>query len=104
MISAFNAASISQSASAVSTLRQSQEATQPKAGAVDFSSVLQSVASSAVDTLRQGEAAAAQGILGTLPVQQVVDQVMAAERTLQATLAIRDKLVGAYTEISRMQI
>lgn len=54
--------------------------------------------------MRQGEAAALGGISGSLPLQTVVDRVMAAERTLQATLAVRDKAVTAYLEISRMQI
>lgn len=69
-----------------------------------FSSMLSTLAGSAVDTLKQGEAAALQGMQGTLPVQQVVDKVLTAERTLQTGLAIRDKLVGAFLEISRMQI
>jgi flagellar hook-basal body complex protein FliE len=76
----------------------------PEAAGQDFGSVLKSLVGGAVDTLKQGEAAAIQGIQGTMPVQQVVDQVMAAERTLQASLAIRDKLVSSFLEISRMQI
>jgi flagellar hook-basal body complex protein FliE len=34
----------------------------------------------------------------------VADAVMSAEQSLQAAVAIRDKLVQAYLEISRMQI
>lgn len=70
----------------------------------DFSSVLKSFASDAAQSVRQGEAAALAGIQGNLPLQTVVDQVLAAERTLQASLAVRDKLVTSYLEISRMQI
>lgn len=70
----------------------------------DFGSVLGDLAASAVDRLKHGEAAAIAGIQGTMPVQQVVEQVMEAERTLQASLAIRDKLVSSFLEISRMQI
>lgn len=69
-----------------------------------FSAALQNVVASAAATLRQGEAAAIGGIQGAVPVQQVVEQVLAAERTLQAAIAIRDKLTGAYLEINRMQI
>jgi flagellar hook-basal body complex protein FliE len=54
--------------------------------------------------VRSGEAAAVAGVQGSLPLQTVVERVMAAERTLQAALAVRDKAVGAYQEISRMQI
>lgn len=70
----------------------------------DFGSLLGQLASSTAGTLRQGEAAAIAGIEGSLPLQTVVDRMMAAERTLQAALAVRDKAVGAYQEISRMQI
>ena len=37
-------------------------------------------------------------------MQQVVEAVMSAEQTLQAAIAIRDKVVTAYLEISRMAI
>ena len=70
----------------------------------DFASVLKTYMGSAADTIRQGEAAAISGVQGTLPVQSVVEQVMAAERTLQAAIAVRDKLVSSYLEISRMQV
>lgn len=70
----------------------------------DFSSTLANVIGSAVDTLRQGEAAGIAGIQGQLSPLRVVEQVLAAERTLQAAIAVRDKLVGAYLEINRMQI
>lgn len=79
-------------------------AKQPMTDGGDFGSLLSSLAGSGLDTLKQGEAAALQGVQGTMPVQQVVDQVLAAERTLQAGLAIRDKLVTAFLDISRMQI
>ncbi|MBI2720110.1 MAG: flagellar hook-basal body complex protein FliE [Rhizobiales bacterium] len=69
-----------------------------------FGSVLASLVSQASDALKQGEAAGIAGMQGTMPIQQVVDQVLEAERTLQTTVAIRDKLVGALLEISRMQI
>ena len=35
---------------------------------------------------------------------EFVDQVMAAERTLQTVIGVRDKVVTAFLEISRMQI
>jgi len=44
------------------------------------------------------------GIEGKASVQQVVDSVMSAERTLQTGIAIRDKAVAAYQQISQMQI
>ena len=70
----------------------------------DFASLLGRLAGDTVSTVQQGEAAALAGMQGSMPLQTVVDKVMAAERTLQAALAVRDKVVGAYQEISRMQI
>ena len=70
----------------------------------DFGQVLANLASGAAGTLRQGESAAIAGIQGQMTTQSVVEQVLAAERTLQAVIAIRDKAVGSYLEISRMQI
>lgn len=70
----------------------------------DFGSVLAEVAAQGVQTLRSGEAAALGGLQGKASVQQVVEAVMSAEQTLQAAIAIRDKVVGAYQEISRMAI
>lgn len=69
-----------------------------------FGQVLEQVVSGAVETLKSGEAAAIGGVLGNVPVQKVVDSVLAAERELQMVIAIRDKAVNAYQEISRMAI
>ena len=71
-------------------------------GGTDFASVLANVASEGMQTMRAGEAAALGGLQGTASVQQVVEAVMSAEQTLQAAIAIRDKVVAAYQEISRM--
>ena len=76
----------------------------PAAGGADFSSVLADVAASAVDALKGGEAAAIGGINGTRSVQDVVQTIMNAEQALQTAVAVRDKLVAAYTEITHMQI
>jgi flagellar hook-basal body complex protein FliE len=43
-------------------------------------------------------------VQGRATTQQVVEAVMHAEHTLQSAVAIRDKVVAAYLEISRMQI
>ncbi|WP_265975274.1 flagellar hook-basal body complex protein FliE, partial [Brucella intermedia] len=56
--------------------------------------------------LRQdlAEATSIQGIKGDAPVRDVVSSVMEAEQSLQTAIAIRDKIVQAYLEISRMPI
>ncbi len=72
--------------------------------AADFTKVLENLVSGGIETLRAGETAAISGLRGALPLQDVVDAVMSAERSLQTALALRDKVVGAYQEISRMSI
>ncbi|MBM1169545.1 flagellar hook-basal body complex protein FliE [Microvirga arabica] len=74
------------------------------ASQVSFSDMMAQVATSAVDTMKAGEAASIAGIQGKASVQQVVEAVMSAEQTLQTAIAIRDKVVAAYQEIARMAI
>ncbi|HEY1735384.1 MAG TPA: flagellar hook-basal body complex protein FliE [Methylovirgula sp.] len=78
-------------------------AAQP-ATATDFGSVLSQVASDTMSKLNTGEATAISGIEGKASVQQVVSSVMDAQTSLQTALAIRDKIVSAYQEVSRMAI
>jgi flagellar hook-basal body complex protein FliE len=70
----------------------------------DFGQVLGQVVNEAVGTMQTGEALAIQGLQGSVPAFKVVEGVMAAQRTLQSALAIRDKAISAYQEISRMAI
>lgn len=62
------------------------------------------ILNSLTGSLKEGEAASIAGMQGTLPLQTVVERILEAERSLQTALAVRDKLVSAYLEISRMQI
>ena len=57
-----------------------------------------------IATVQAGEASAIQGLQGGMEPYKVVDSIMGAQRTLQSMLAIRDKAVTAYQEISRMAI
>jgi flagellar hook-basal body complex protein FliE len=61
-------------------------------------------ASSMLDVIRDAEKVAVGGIQGQVPMQDVVMKVMEAERTFAAAMAVRDKAVSAYLELSRMQI
>jgi flagellar hook-basal body complex protein FliE len=70
----------------------------------DFGAMLSDLVTSTAGSLKSAEAAAIAGTRGQASVQQVVEAVMNAEQTLQSTLAVRDKVVAAYLEISRMQI
>lgn len=69
-----------------------------------FQDMVTQAARDAVGTMQQGEAAAIEGVKGSMPSFKVVDAVMSAQRTLQETLAMRDKAVSAYQEITRMAI
>jgi flagellar hook-basal body complex protein FliE len=71
---------------------------------VSFTDVLAQMTGNPLDALKSGEAAAIAGIQGKVSVQQVVQSIMTAEESLQAAIAIRDKVVSAYQEISRMAI
>jgi flagellar hook-basal body complex protein FliE len=69
-----------------------------------FEQALSQVIGSAVNTLQAGEAVAIQGVEGAVSPMKVVDSVMAAQRSLQTVLAIRDKAVSAYQEIAHMTV
>lgn len=70
----------------------------------DFGQTLASMAADAISTIKAGETTATAGMKGQASLQQVVQAVMMAEQTLQTVVAVRDKVVSAYQEISRMQI
>ena len=72
--------------------------------AAGFDGVLEQVAADAIGTLKAGEAASISSIQGKVSAQRVVEAVMSAEQTLQMAVAVRDKVVQAYQEVSRMAI
>lgn len=80
----------------------------PNAGAVaesSFSDALAAAATRAVGRLDQAESLSINAVSGgEIETRAVVDAVMNAEQTLQASIAIRDKVVQAYLEVSRMAI
>lgn len=71
---------------------------------IDFATMVAHMAGQAVDAVRSAEAASQAGIKGQMPLTEVVDKVLEAERTLNSAIAVRDKVVSAYLELSRMQI
>lgn len=90
-------------ASAMAT-RGSHSATLPASETASFGDVLGQIVTGAAETLKAGEAAGIAGLTGAAPPLAVVSAVTSAQHTLQAALAIRDKAVAAYQEISRMTI
>lgn len=75
-----------------------------RAGGVSFEEALGNVLGSAIGTLQAGETAAIEGIQSAASPMKVVESVMDAQRSLQTVLAIRDKIVSAWQEISHMAI
>jgi flagellar hook-basal body complex protein FliE len=92
-------ASLSQVASAYGTSRA-----RPVQDGGDFGSMVGQAASNALGTLRQAERTTARGIAGRADVQEVVQALGNAEVTMQAVVAIRDKIVGAYNDILHMSV
>lgn len=69
-----------------------------------FGSVLRRAMEGAVETGRAADAAATQALVGQGSVTDAVLAVSRAEVTLQAAVAVRDRVVTAYQEVMRMPI
>ncbi|MGE7370790.1 flagellar hook-basal body complex protein FliE [Neorhizobium sp. NPDC001467] len=94
--------SISSDENTTSLLGQTQKPVE-NAG-VSFASVLGSVANNAMETLKTAETKSFEAIQGKANTREVVDAVMEANQSLQTAIALRDKLISAYLDISKMQI
>ena len=73
-------------------------------GQSSFGNVLSQLAASVSNKLEGAEAISMKSMTGDVPTRDVVNAVMDAEQSLQTAIAIRDKIVQAYLEISRMPI
>jgi len=75
---------------------------------IDFGASLASAIGNAAErtiaTLESADKLSIKALQGEVPAREVVDAVMSAEQALQTSIAIRDKIVSAYLEISRMAI
>lgn len=76
----------------------------PAAADMDFAGLIGDAVTDLANKLRNAEAVSVAAVKGTASMQDVVETVMAAEQTLQSAISIRDKVVSAYLEISRMSI
>jgi flagellar hook-basal body complex protein FliE len=76
----------------------------PQAADPSFGQMLDKMTTDAVSSVKTGEAAAISAVEGKISVQEAVDKIMSAERSLQTMIAVRDKVVSAYQEISKMTI
>ncbi len=74
-------------------------------GGTNFVDALGGAAGKIVDTLKRSEQLSIDALAGgNVHARDVADAVMSAEQSLQAAIAIRDKIVSAYLEVSRMAI
>ncbi len=69
-----------------------------------FGAMMKQVAVDSINTLRHSETMSARAVTGEASLPDVVQAVNAADMTINTIVAVRDRLVNAYTEIMRMQI
>ena len=71
---------------------------------VSFGGLVSSMIGDASTAMKGAEAASAKQVAGKGDLVDVVTAIGAAEMALDTVVAVRDKVVGAYSEIMRMQI
>ena len=69
-----------------------------------FSGIINSAIGSSVNTLRTAENTVAKSLVKQADITDVVTAITSAEVTLRTVMEVRDKLVAAHQEISRMPI
>jgi flagellar hook-basal body complex protein FliE len=69
-----------------------------------FGAMLTQVAVDSINTLRHSETMSARAVTGDATLPDVVQAVNAADLTINTIVAIRDRMINAYTEIMRMPI
>ncbi|WP_199504595.1 flagellar hook-basal body complex protein FliE [Qipengyuania sp. YIM B01966] len=69
-----------------------------------FGQMVSELVGSTTSALRQAEAAGINQLAGKGDLIDVVTAINAAEQALDTVVAVRDRVVGAYGEIMRMQI
>lgn len=72
--------------------------------AADFAQHLGGLVTGASSALKAAETASAQQVAGKGDLIDVVTAIGAAETALDTMVAVRDRVIGAYSEIMRMQI
>ena len=75
-----------------------------KTDSSEFSGLVKDAIGSAASTIARGEQVSAQAVVGKAELTDVVTAVTSAELTLQAVVAVRDRVIQAYQEIIRMPI
>ncbi|MBX4865708.1 flagellar hook-basal body complex protein FliE [Rhizobium bangladeshense] len=88
----------------VSSSATTMPGTAGAASGLSFASVMGSMATDTVNSLKSAESMSFAGIKGTATTREVVDSMLQAEQALQTAIAIRDKVVTAFLEVTRMQM
>ena len=89
---------------AVGSLQNAQPATVKETSGPSFGQVFEQVSREAVESLRGAETASVAALQGQASTLEVVEAIKSAEQALQTATAMRDKIVQAYQEVSRMAI
>ncbi len=105
-ITSFNAAiaAYNNAARSISGGKDSGVTESASADGNDFASLLKSGAKSAIESGKKSEELSKQAIAGKADVRDVVAAVNNAELTLQTVVAVRDKVINAYSDILKMPI
>lgn len=69
-----------------------------------FGSVLQDVIGDTVGQIKTAETTSQLGVAGKAGPVEIATAVASAETTLQMVVVLRDKMIAAYQEVSRMSI
>jgi flagellar hook-basal body complex protein FliE len=69
-----------------------------------FGNMVESMVGNAATSMRAAEAASAKQVAGKGDLIDVVTAMGAAETALDTVVAVRDRMVAAYSDIMRMQI
>ena len=74
------------------------------AGGANFGDLLKQASGEVVGALKEGEAQSLQAVTGKADLTAVTAAVNNAEVALQAVIAVRDRVIAAYQDISKMPI
>jgi flagellar hook-basal body complex protein FliE len=96
--------SVGQTDQAANPLALATSGANPANGATSFADALTNAVSQTADSLTNAQQLSIQALQGKGDTRQVVDAVLDAQQSLQTAIAIRDKIVSAYLDISRMSI
>jgi flagellar hook-basal body complex protein FliE len=89
---------------AAPAMSASEDGTTAASPVASFGGMVESLVGEASGSLRQAETASAKQVAGKGDLVDVVTAIGAAETALNTVVAVRDRVVSAYTEIMHMQI